>query len=127
MKPRAYPALALLAFFIGTAGADILARTRVGGEVFAHAVRSISTMQASMVRDNHSTSAVPAIGLICAALQKRARTRSTAVIFAVGMLALLYFYFRGHQDAQRALLEEHWTAAALSVGLLPFFIEYLSF
>jgi hypothetical protein len=38
------------------------------------------------------------------------------------MLALLYFYFRGHQDAQRALLEEHWTAAALSVGLLPFFI-----
>jgi hypothetical protein len=38
------------------------------------------------------------------------------------MLTLLYFYFQGHQGAQLALLDEKWTAAALSIGLLPFFI-----
>jgi Na+/H+ antiporter NhaD/arsenite permease-like protein len=44
------------------------------------------------------------------------------LIFAVAMLTLLYFYFEGHQAAERAALQKMWTAAALSIGLLPFFI-----
>jgi uncharacterized membrane protein YfcA len=63
-----------------------------------------------------------AVALVCAVVEKQARTRSVLLIFAVAMLALLYFYFQGHQAAERAALKHMWTAAAMSVGLLPFFI-----
>jgi hypothetical protein len=33
-----------------------------------------------------------------------------------------YFYFWGLYGSQQALLQKKWTAAALSIGLLPFFV-----
>jgi hypothetical protein len=38
------------------------------------------------------------------------------------MITLFYFYFEGYQGSQYAMLERKWTAAALAIGLLPFFI-----
>jgi hypothetical protein len=38
------------------------------------------------------------------------------------MVTLLYFYFQGHQAAEHAALKHMWTAASLSVGLLPIFV-----
>jgi biotin transporter BioY len=63
-----------------------------------------------------------AVALVCAFAEKHARTRSVLVIFALATLTLLYFYFQGYQAAERAMLQKMWTAAALSIGLLPFFI-----
>lgn len=44
------------------------------------------------------------------------------VLLAAASLVLGYFYFRGLYGSQEALLQRKWTAAALSVGLLPFFV-----
>jgi hypothetical protein len=63
-----------------------------------------------------------AVGWVSAAFHKRGRSRSAAVICAIGLLPLSYFYFQGYQAAQYSLTEEQWTAAALSIGLLPFAI-----
>jgi biotin transporter BioY len=63
-----------------------------------------------------------AVAFVCALVERQARTRSVLLIFTVAMLTLLYFYFQGHQAAERAALQKMWTAATLSVGLLPFFI-----
>lgn len=59
-----------------------------------------------------------------AAMAVSSRIAANAVLacllFAASMTALVYLYFVGHWGAQDALLQEKWTASALSVGLLPF-------
>jgi hypothetical protein len=60
--------------------------------------------------------------LICRAANKRAKTRSAVALFLVALAALGYFYFGGLQASQQATLDEKWTAATLSIGLLPFFV-----
>lgn len=60
--------------------------------------------------------------LVCGAVNKRANTRSAAALFVFAMAALAYFYFGGFQASQHAMLDQKWTAAALSIGLLPFFV-----
>jgi hypothetical protein len=62
----------------------------------------------------------PNVALSCAYAFGRAR--SVFAIFVVAVATLSYFYFQGHFGAQQALLEGHWTAAALAIGLLPFFV-----
>ena len=41
-------------------------------------------------------------------------------LVAVAGLALVAFYFNGFVDSEHALEQRKWTAAALSVGLMPF-------
>jgi hypothetical protein len=40
--------------------------------------------------------------------------------YAFGWLTLAALYWVGYSSAEHALMEEKWTAAALSIGLLPF-------
>lgn len=123
MGLKVYLPLALVAFFAATTGADLIARTSIGGETFAHALNDhLHWASVQWVGTLLLLAPFVAVALICAAAERRARTRSTAAVFGVAMLALLYFYFDGHQGAQHALLAERWTAAILSIGLLPFFI-----
>ena len=63
-----------------------------------------------------------AVGMISDSLSRRGRGRTAAVLFCICVLALLYFYFIQYHAYQQALIDEMWTAAALSMGLLPFFI-----
>jgi hypothetical protein len=44
------------------------------------------------------------------------------VLLIIPSFVLAYFYFSGLFAAKEAMLKKMWTAAALSVGLLPFFI-----
>lgn len=65
---------------------------------------------------------VPAvlIALIAAAVAKRRSVWMALIAFVVGMAPLTVKYAIGHWNAVIAMALRKWTAAALSVGLLPF-------
>lgn len=123
MGIRIYLLLAVVAFLAATTGADLVARTAIAGEPVNVALRE-HLYWAGVQLPGTLLLLAPfvAAAFLCARMERKARTRSAASIFAIATLTLLYFYFHGHQGAQQALLEKKWTAAALSVGLLPFFI-----
>lgn len=123
MRLKLYLPITLVAFLSATLGADIFARISLTGETLESAV-------ANQVQWN----AIEPIGilllflpflavaLICALVERRARTRTAAAIFGAAMLTLVGFYFAGFRDAEQASLQHKWTAAALTIGFLPFFI-----
>lgn len=123
MMRSSYLAIALVVFVVAMTGSDIAARMTIGGDSFRQAVDG-HLEWASVTVPGILFLSVPfvVIALVCAAANKQARTRSVVVIFGVGMLGLLYFYYNGFQSAEQSLLDKRWTAAALSVGLLPFFV-----
>ena len=123
MGLRVYLPLAVVTFLAATTGADLFARTSIAGESFGMALRG-HLYWAAVQFIGTLLLLAPFLGVafICARVERQVHWRSVAVIFAAAMLALLYFYFQGHQAAQHAMLEKRWTAAALSIGLLPFFI-----
>jgi hypothetical protein len=123
MGLKVYLPLAVVVFLAATTGADLIARTSIAGETFGFALREhLYYLRVQLVGTMLLFAPFAAVALACARAETKARSRGPALIFAVAMLALLYFYFEGHQGAQYALKEEKWTAAALSIGGLPFFI-----
>ena len=114
--------IAVLAFLAATAGSDIFARMTIGDETLQQAVREHlywAVLQA--VGTILLIGPFVGVAFICAVFQKHVQTRSIFPIFTAAMAALLIFYFNGYQGAQHAMLQQKWTAATLSVGLLPFF------
>lgn len=123
MNLKVYLPAALVTFLAATTGADLYARTTIGRESFDVALRDhLHWAAVQFVGTLLLLAPFVAVAFVCSRMAKQARTRSVALIFAVAMLTLLYFYFQGHQAAERAVLEKMWTAAILSIGLLPFFI-----
>jgi len=123
MKPVAYLLLASVVSVAATTGSDVVARMEVAGETFGYATRDhLSIALNSWVGAIFLLAPFLIVGWTAAAIEKRARTRIAILVFAVGMVPLTYFYFHGYQAAQHALADEKWTAAALSIGLLPFFV-----
>jgi uncharacterized membrane protein (DUF485 family) len=123
MRLRVYLPLAVVVSLIATTGADLVSRMSIAGEPFAAALRDhLYLAGEQFVGTMLLLAPFVIVAFVCAFVEKQARGRSVAVIFAIAMLTLLYFYFQGHQAAQHAFLEEKWTAAALAIGLLPFFI-----
>ena len=120
---KVYLPVAFVAFVAATTGADLFASISIGGEPFAAALRE-HFYWASVQFVGTLFLLVPfvAVALIGALVERRARQRSATLIFAMGMLTLLYFYFQGYQAAEHAMLAKRWTAASLSIGLIPFFI-----
>lgn len=123
MGLKVYLPVAVVVFLAATTGADLVAQMSIGGQPFAAALHEHLYWAAEeFVGTMLLLAPFVAVAFVCAFAEKRARTRSILLIFAVAMLTLLYFYFEGHQAAERAMLQKKWTAAALSVGLLPIFI-----
>ena len=123
MKTKAYLLIAIAVFVAAVSGSDLIARMTIAGDSFGLAV-SEHLRWASLTMGGVVLLFVPFGGaaLICAAANKRAKTRSVAALFCIAMAALAFFYFDGFQASQHAMLDRQWTAAALSIGLLPFFI-----
>ena len=123
MSTKAYLLLATAIFIAVVAGSDLFARITIAGEAIDNAVTE-HLHWASLTIIGNIALFVPFGGtaLICGATNKRAKTRSAAALFFIAMAVLAYFYFGGFQAAQHAFLDERWTAAALSIGLLPFFV-----
>ena len=118
-----YLLLALVVFVAATAGSDLVARTSIGGETLNYALNEhLYYAYVQAVGTILLLAPFVGIAVICAHFERHARIRIVIAIFAVAMIALLYFYFEGHQAERHAMLEKKWTAAALSIGLLPFFV-----
>jgi hypothetical protein len=123
MKLRTYLSLAVVAFVAATAGADIFAMITIAGETFVVALREhVYWAVVQFVGTMLLLAPFVIVAFLCAYMEEHARTRGAVLTFASAMLTLIYFYFENHQAAQVALLDERWTAATLSIGILPFFI-----
>jgi amino acid permease len=123
MGLKVYLPVAVVSFLGATTGSDLYARTTIAGQALAVALQEhLYWAAVQFVATLLLLAPFVAVALLCDRAEKEVRTRSVLLIFAVAMIALLYFYFQGHQAAQRAELERMWTAATLSIGLLPFFI-----
>jgi hypothetical protein len=123
MGLKGYLLPAVVAFLAATTGSDLIARTSIGGEPLGVALREhLYYAGVQVVGTIFLLAPFIGVAFVCSRAEKWTNSRSVCAIFAVGTFALLYFYFQGYQAAQHALLEEHWTAAALSIGMLPFFI-----
>jgi hypothetical protein len=112
---------AALSFFVATNGFDVLARMSVSQEPFAKAT-SESFYYAAIQPVGTLLLLAPfiAIAWISIRVERKASAVSAWLLFVVSVSALGWFYFEGYQGAQQAMLQERWTAAALSVGMLPF-------
>jgi hypothetical protein len=98
-----------------------LAKRSVSG---APMLQAISTAFAESTRYAGRTLflALPivALCLLVKALAQRADRWRLLLFFCVFYGALAGLHWRGFAGAERALAEKQWTAAALSIGLLPF-------
>lgn len=123
MKMKAYLLIALVTFIATVSGSDVFARMTIGGNTLARAL-SEHLRWASLTLIGLALLCFPfmASAVACGRANRRARTRTTATIFCLALAVLGYFYFDAFQAAEHAMLERRWTAASLSIGLLPFFI-----
>ena len=122
---KTYLPAAFGAFLASTTGANVLARMKIANEPFAAALQeSLYWSGVQFIGTIFLLAPFALIALICAFVETQAPARANRIsaVFFIAMLPLIYFYFQGHFAAQQAMKEEHWTGAALSVGLLPFFI-----
>ena len=103
MGLKVYLPVAVVVFLAATTGADLVARTSIAGQPFAAALNEhIYWAREEFVGTMLMLAPFIAVASICAFAERHARTRSVLLIFAAAMLTLLYFYFQGHQAAERA-------------------------
>jgi hypothetical protein len=123
-RDRPYPAffgLAVLLFLLATAGSDVVARTTVSGEVVGKAVAEhfyyalVQPIGTAMLLTPFAL-----LGWMSASLAKRRGFDRGLVLFLIGALLLGVMFFSAYQDSQNYMSQKMWTAATLSIGLLPF-------
>jgi hypothetical protein len=123
VKVRVYLLIAFIAFVMAATGSNLIAYMTIAnksfGDAFSEHLRWVSDMSLGVV---FLFAPFGVSALICGLANKSAKTRTIATIFCTSMAILAYFYFEGFQAAEHAMLAKRWTAAALSMGLLPFFI-----
>ncbi len=118
MSLRFFGALGLAAFTLATLGSDVVARTGIRGQTLQDAV--LSHLEHAPRAAIMLLPPFALIALICALLEDKTSRRRALILFTISAMTLLYLYFTGYQAAQEALLEERWTAAAMSIGFLPY-------
>jgi hypothetical protein len=123
MTTRAYLLIATGVFITAVTGSDLIARMTIAGNPLGVALAE-HLHWASLTVAGIAFLFVPFVGVafICGSANRRTKTRSAVALFVVALAVLAYFYYGGFQASQHAMLDKKWTAAALSIGLLPFFI-----
>lgn len=124
MRDRPY-----LLFFYLTVGAFVVAH--IGFEIFARLwVERNTTWEA--VSETLYYSAIQPVGTVmllapfvllgwmAGSLAWKQTFKGGTVLFVAGAVVLGLIYFGGHIGAEQAMQNRKWTAAALSIGLLPF-------
>lgn len=113
--------LSLICFIIIANGSDIAALILVGKKSLG--VASSESFYYTMVQPvGTAWLLLPflALGCISAEVGKRTNVITSYSIFFISLVVLGWLYFSGYWGAQQALTERRWTAAALSIGTLPF-------
>ena len=123
MTTKAYLVIATVVFIAAVTGSDLIARMTIGGTTLDVAIgEHLHWASLTIVGVVFLFAPFGGVALICGAANRRAKTRSAVALFVVAMAMLAHFYFGGFQASQQAMLDKKWTAAALSIGLLPFFV-----
>lgn len=123
MHTKAYLLTATALSIATITGSDVIARMTIAENTFGEAVvEHLHWVSMTIVGEAFLIAPFAGAALICGVVNKRAKTRSAIALFFVAMSALAYFYFGGFQASQQAMLDQRWTAATLSIGLLPFFV-----
>lgn len=121
MRAKTYLLTALLAFIASVSGSDIVARMTVAGNDVATAlVDHLDWAMLTPIGLLFLLLPFAGTALVCAAVRERNRT-ATAIIYTVALAVLACTYFDGFMTSQHALLDGRWTAAVLSIGLMPLF------
>lgn len=113
--------LAVAMFVVAHVGFEVYARLLVGRNGLSEALHE--TLYYSAIQPIGSMMLLAPflfLGWMAASLAKKKTMKVGMLLFAVGVTILTVMYFKGHIGAQQAMLAHKWTAAALSVGLLPF-------
>ena len=120
--PQLQFAIASMLFFLAATN---------GFEVLASVLQTQASITSALHKSIHSSLSQPVgslllaapffgIGVVAANLAKGVSPFQAKVFFASSVAGLGALYLAGYWAAQQALLAQKWTAAALSVGLLPF-------
>ena len=127
MTPRALKQLffggAGIAFALSYSVSDVASRMIVARQSFSDAVGDHLDM--ALIPPLLTLAlAVPfaALAWLSYLLGCRNAVKRGIALLSLPSVVLAYFYYWGLHGQQQALLQEQWTAAALSVGLLPFFV-----
>ena len=123
MQLRTYMLLAICAFLVATTGGDLSARTTIAGNTFGQAFTAhIQWASSTFIGVLLLFLPFAGVAYIAFNLQKLGKIFDVFAIFLLSVTILVYFYFRGFSGSQLALVEGKWTASALEIGLLPFFV-----
>jgi hypothetical protein len=114
-------ALSVGAFLVSTVCADVFVRTRFGAQDFLKAANE-HFYYAFLQPVGTAMLLAPFLLLawMSASLAKRRGDQRGFGLFALGSALLCVLYFSGYYGSQTYMERRLWTAAALSVGLLPF-------
>lgn len=113
--------LAVVMFFVAHICFEVFARLSIRQSDFVEAVSETfyySTIQP--VGTIMLLAPFALLGWMAASLTRKKTLKQGAILFSIGAVVLSLMYFVGHMGAEQAMLNRKWTAAALSVGLLPF-------
>ncbi len=121
MSPKTYLLTGILAFVASVTGSDIVARMVVAGSDPATALADhLEWAMLTPIGLIFLLLPFAGVTLICAAVSERSRS-ATAVLYAIAIAVLACTYFDGFMTSHQAMLDGRWTAAALSIGLMPLF------
>jgi hypothetical protein len=106
-------------YLIASVGFEILARVVVGGESLSYAIsETIQSIATQPIANLMLLAPFIALAWLGGALARVSRYRAI-MLFILGSLILSAVYYHGHMNAQTYTHEHKWTAASLSVGLIP--------
>jgi hypothetical protein len=109
-------------FVMFTVGFDVIARLTIAGEPVSKALsESLYYKGVQPVGTLMLLAPFVAMAGLSAEVAKTSNVAVASIFFAVLAGVLGWLYFWGYWDAQIAMGQRKWTAAALSVGLVPFF------
>ena len=123
MRPPApvFLILAFLVFLFSTTFADVFARINIGGEAFGAALsESLYWSAVQWIGTAMLFAPFVVVAMLAASVARKARLVFGVLFLALFLAILFSMFFAGHQASQAYMIEKMWTAATLSVGLLPF-------
>ena len=113
--------IAVVFFLVSTLVSDVIARTTISAEGFGHAISQHAYYAAAQpVGTGMLLAPFLIVAWMAASVAQRKTIRRGLVFLCVACSILALMYFSAYQNSQHYMAQRMWTAAALSVGLLPF-------